>query len=47
MPGDRIYLPSNAFVYNLNKYASLIAVIIGIGIDALIIYNTFAPAQTP
>lgn len=44
MPGDRIYLPSNSFVYNLNKYASLVAVIIGIGIDALIIYNTFAPS---
>ncbi|MCX6377591.1 MAG: SLBB domain-containing protein [Armatimonadetes bacterium] len=44
MPGDRIYVPPNSFVYNLNMYASLVAVIIGIGIDALIIYNTFAPS---
>ena len=45
MPGDRIYVPSNAFLYNLNKYASLVATIIGIGVDAIILYNAFS--RTP
>jgi polysaccharide export outer membrane protein len=43
MPGDRIYVPSNGFLYNLDKYASLVATIIGIGVNAIILYNTFLP----
>jgi polysaccharide biosynthesis/export protein len=39
LPGDRLYVPPNSFVYNLNKYSSLVGTIITIGVNALIVYN--------
>ena len=41
MPGDRIYVPPNSFIYNLNKYAPLLATILSVAVDAIIVYNTF------
>ncbi len=44
MPGDRIYVPSNGFLYNLTKYLPLIGTVVAVIVDSIIIYNTFAPA---
>jgi protein involved in polysaccharide export with SLBB domain len=40
MPGDRIYVPSNGFLYNLEKYAPLVATLAAVFLDVLIFYNS-------
>ncbi len=39
MPGDRLYVPNNSFVYNFNRYAPIFVTILGIIFTSLEIYN--------
>jgi protein involved in polysaccharide export with SLBB domain len=47
MPGDRIYVPSNGFLYNLTKYLPLFGTVVAVVVNSILIYNTFAPATAP
>ena len=43
MPGDRLYVPNNNFVYAFNRYAPILVTIVGLVLTSVQIYNALAP----